>query len=79
MGVYGPREVSHLFFPQFSSQMPSESCLGTSLARVVTNFVKHAFFAKVGNVGKVWESDPLSSDPLSSDPLSRAPTIGEII
>ena len=39
-------------------------------ARVMTNFVKHVFFAKVGKVG---ESDPLSSDPLSSDPLSRDP------
>ena len=37
------------------------------LTRVMTNFVKHVFFAKIG---KVRESDPLSSDPLSSDPLS---------
>ena len=36
-------------------------------ARVMTNFVKHVFFAKVGKVGR---SDPLSGDPLSSDPLN---------
>ena len=46
---------------------------GPILARVMTNFVKHVFFAKVGKVGKVRESDPLSSDPLSSDPLSSDP------
>ena len=39
-------------------------------ARVMTNSVKHVFFAKVG---KVRESDPLSSDLLSSDPLSSDP------
>ena len=39
-------------------------------ARVMTNFVKHVFFAKSGKVG---ESDALSSDPLSSDPLSSDP------
>ena len=39
-------------------------------ARVMTNFVKHVLFAKVGKVG---DSDPLSSDPLSSDPLSSDP------
>ena len=44
-----------------------------SLTRVMTNFVKHVFFAKVGKVGKDGESDPLSSDPLSSDPLSSDP------
>ena len=40
------------------------------LTRVMTIFIKHVFFAKVG---KVKESDPLSSDPLSSDPLSSNP------
>ena len=40
------------------------------LARVMTIFIKHVFFA---NVGKVGESDPVSSDPLSSDPsLARS-------
>ena len=38
----------------------------------MTNFVKHVFFAKVG------ESDPLSRNPLSSDPLSSDPLSSDI-
>ena len=43
--------------------------------RVMTIFIKHVFFAKVGKVGErvALSSDPLSSDPLSSDPLSSDP------
>ena len=45
------------------------------MTRVMTNFVKHVFFAKFGKVGESdsLSSDPLSSDPLSSDPLSSDP------
>ena len=70
MGVYGPWEVSQLFSHQILRRMASNHIWGPILARVMTNFVKHVFFAKVGKVG---ESDPLSSDPLSSDPLSGDP------
>ena len=70
MTGYKPWEVSHFFSREISRRMPSKSCLGPLGGRVMTNFVKHVFFAKVG---KVWESDPLSSDPLSSDPVSSDP------
>ena len=71
---YKPWEVSHLFSREISRRMPSESCMGSPGARVMTNFIKHVVFARVGKVG---ESDPLSSDPLSSDPFSSDPLSGD--
>ena len=70
MEVYRPREVSHFFLLKFHVECRQNHVWGPILARVMTNFVKHVFFAKVGKVAKVEESDPLGSDPLSSDPLS---------
>ena len=70
MRGYRPWEVSHLVSREISRRMPSELCLETPWARVMTTFIKHVFFAKVAKVGQVSGSDPLSSDPLSSDPLS---------
>ena len=70
MKGYRPWEVSHLFSPEISHRMPSESCLETSWGPRYDQFYKTLFFAKVGKVG---ESDPLSSDPLSSDPISSDP------
>ena len=56
-----------LFLIKFHVECRQNHVWGPPGARVMTNCVKHVFFAKAGKVG---ESDPLSSDPLSSDPLS---------
>ena len=58
------------FLVKFHVECRQNHVWGPPGAGVMTNFVKHVFFAKVGKVG---ESDPLSSDPLSSDPLSSDP------
>ena len=48
----------------------------------MTNFVKHVFFAKVGESDPLrsdpFSGDPLSSDHLSSDPLSSDPLSSDI-
>ena len=67
--VYGGLQalggISFLFSRNFTSNGVRIMSGDAFVGRVMTIFIKHVFFAKVGMVG---ESDPLSSDPLSSDP-----------
>ena len=87
MRDYRPWEVSHLFSLKFHVECRQNHVWGPPGARVMTNFVKHVFFAKVGESEPLTSdplssdrlsSDPLSSDPLSSDPLSSDPLSSDI-
>ena len=61
---------------EFHIECSQNHVWGAPGARVMNNFVKHVFFAKVGKVG---ESDPVSSDPLSSDALSSDPYSSDLL
>jgi len=75
-GLWTPGGISSFFSSNFPSNAVRIMSGDPFLTQVMTNFVKHVFFAKVGKVG---ESDPLSSDPLSSDPHSSDPLSSDLL